>query len=165
LIRRFLRHVWGLPWPRGIRLLASTAVTLPGLRLLFIPHFTVGVVGLIFDGDGRLLLLEHTYRAQYPWGLPTGFVEHGEQPRDALEREMREETGFTVNLSTSPFVYVSDSPPILNVLYRGTFVAGHFEPGAEISAARFFARKESPPLNPEQAALLRKVLQEDGTWS
>lgn len=160
MIRALLRLVWGLPWPRRLRQAASKIVLLPGLRLLFVPHFMVGVVGLIFDEDGRILLLEHTYRARYPWGLPTGFVEHGEQPRDALEREISEETGFSVDLSPLPAVYVSRTPPILTVLYRGQFVGGHFGPGAEISAARFSALTELPPLSPQQSALLREILQD-----
>lgn len=52
---------------------------------------TLGVRGLATDGDGRVLLVRHTYRAG--WYLPGGGVESGEVAPDALAREMAEEGG------------------------------------------------------------------------
>jgi len=51
---------------------------------------------LFRDEDGRVLLLETTYKED--WELPGGVVEPGETPRAAAEREVAEEVGLVVEL-------------------------------------------------------------------
>ena len=51
-------------------------------------RFTVTAGGLIFNDAGEILLLKHRFRAGSGWGLPGGFIEAGEQPIDALRREL-----------------------------------------------------------------------------
>lgn len=53
--------------------------------------------GIIFDGVGRLLLIQRGHdpgRGQ--WSLPGGRVEAGETDHAAVVRELREETGLDV---------------------------------------------------------------------
>ncbi len=57
--------------------------------------FVMAIVLVVFRDD-RLLLLEHSYRPRYPWGLPTGWVHYGESLEDAVRRELKEECGLTV---------------------------------------------------------------------
>ena len=52
------------------------------------------VSAVIFDRQGRLLLQQRSDGGQ--WGLPGGSVEIGESLRDAVVREVSEETGLTV---------------------------------------------------------------------
>jgi 8-oxo-dGTP pyrophosphatase MutT (NUDIX family) len=52
------------------------------------------VSAVIFDRRGRLLLQQRSDGGQ--WGLPGGSVEIGESLRDAVVREVSEETGLTV---------------------------------------------------------------------
>lgn len=54
-------------------------------------RFTVTAGAVVTDGAGRVLLLQHTFRRGSGWGIPGGFVERGEQPEDAIRRELREE--------------------------------------------------------------------------
>ncbi|MBU1385512.1 MAG: NUDIX domain-containing protein [Alphaproteobacteria bacterium] len=55
---------------------------------------TLGVRGLAVDGEGRVLLVKHTYL--HGWWLPGGGVERGQTCEDALDREMHEEAGLIV---------------------------------------------------------------------
>jgi ADP-ribose pyrophosphatase YjhB (NUDIX family) len=66
------------------------------MRLLH-PRFTVTAGALIFNDSGHVLLLKHRFRAGSGWGLPGGFLEAGEQPLDALRRELREELNLEVD--------------------------------------------------------------------
>lgn len=64
----------------------------------FIHYDNPAVTAIAFvERDGRFLVLE---RAQKPyrglWDLPGGFVEAGESPTEAIEREIFEETGLRV---------------------------------------------------------------------
>ena len=58
--------------------------------------FTVSVGALVVDGEQKVLLLDHHLRPASGWGIPGGFIERGEQPLDAVRRELREETGLEI---------------------------------------------------------------------
>jgi 8-oxo-dGTP diphosphatase len=57
----------------------------------------VCVSGAVFRGD-RLLLLRRTTDSPGTWELPGGSVEVGEGLAEALQREVREETGLSVRV-------------------------------------------------------------------
>jgi ADP-ribose pyrophosphatase YjhB (NUDIX family) len=61
------------------------------------------VSAVIFDRRGRLLLQQRSDGGQ--WGLPGGSVEIGESVRDAVRREVQEETGLTVSMRRLVGVY------------------------------------------------------------
>ena len=65
------------------------------MRLAHI-RFTVTAGAVIFNQAGEILVLKHRFRAGSGWGLPGGFLERGEQPIDALRRELREELGLEI---------------------------------------------------------------------
>ena len=60
-------------------------------------RFTVTAGALIFNDSGQVLLLKHRFRAGSGWGIPGGFLESGEQPEEALRRELREEIALEVD--------------------------------------------------------------------
>ena len=124
LIRRFLHFYWRTS--RGL---------------------TVGVRGLIFDGEARIFLVKHSYVAG--WHLPGGGVEVGETLLAALERELREEGNIELT-----------EPPTLHAVYFNRrvsrrdhvalFVVRAFrqtappQPNSEIIAHGFFAPRALP---------------------
>src|SRR5207245_10603617 len=54
-------------------------------------RFTVTVGAVLFDDAGRILLLDHVFRAYAGWGIRGGFGMKGENNEEALRRELREE--------------------------------------------------------------------------
>jgi len=67
------------------------------------PVVTVG--GLIFDGEGRVLMVR-THKWSNLWGIPGGKIKWGEPSEDALRRELKEETNLEV--SDIRFVLIQD---------------------------------------------------------
>jgi 8-oxo-dGTP diphosphatase len=57
------------------------------------------VAALILDGD-KLLVCQRTRHQTMPlkWEFPGGKIEEGEQPRDALRRELEEELGIQAKI-------------------------------------------------------------------
>jgi 8-oxo-dGTP diphosphatase len=57
------------------------------------------VAGLIVQ-DGKLLVCQRTRHQTMPlkWEFPGGKIEEGEQPRDALRRELEEELGIAATV-------------------------------------------------------------------
>jgi 8-oxo-dGTP diphosphatase len=60
--------------------------------------FSAGVVGVVFNQSGEVLLVEHVFHPYTPWGLPGGWVENREDPATTLQREMMEELGLKVDI-------------------------------------------------------------------
>lgn len=62
--------------------------------------YTVGVVGVMFDSEGRVLLVEHVFHPRRPWGLPGGWTGRNEAPSAAVARELREELEIEVAIDS-----------------------------------------------------------------
>lgn len=60
------------------------------------PRFTIGVVGIVFDDSARVLLVEHVFHPENPWGLPGGWIDRNEDPADGVVRELNEELQLQV---------------------------------------------------------------------
>jgi 8-oxo-dGTP diphosphatase len=71
----------------------------------------VAAYGLVLR-DNRILLtrLARRISADERWHLPGGGVDHGEDPRDALVREIREETGLPAEVGETAQVYSAPRP-------------------------------------------------------
>lgn len=63
-----------------------------------------GAAAVVFDADGRLLLIKENYDRRR-WSFPGGAVEAGETPADAALRELAEETGATGSIDATVGVY------------------------------------------------------------
>lgn len=61
-----------------------------------LPRKRVAAGLLVVDDDGRVLMVEPTYKPG--WEVPGGMVEAGESPRAGAAREAREELGLDVEV-------------------------------------------------------------------
>ena len=73
------------------------------------PRFTIGVAAVVFNDEGRVLLVEHAYHPRFPWGLPGGWMEADEEPADAIQRELCEE--LQLDARALRVVHVSKAAP------------------------------------------------------
>jgi len=64
------------------------------------PKFSAGVVGVIFDEAGHVLLVEHVFHPYAPWGLPGGWIDRQENPWETVARELLEELELKVEVGS-----------------------------------------------------------------
>lgn len=64
----------------------------------FQAKYSVGVVGVIINDDGEVLLVEHVFHPKKPWGLPGGWVGNKEDPAVTVQREIQEELSLDVEV-------------------------------------------------------------------
>src|SRR3989304_8240922 len=113
----------------------SKKVQLRIMRILQ-DEFLVGVAGIIFNDQSEVLLFKHSYRKN-PWGLPGGYVKAKEHPKEGLEREIKEESGFIVSADERIKLRTDRNSPRVDITYIGTFVGGEFIPSKEVKEAHF----------------------------
>lgn len=65
---------------------------------IFQPRFSVGVVAVVPNEAGHILLAEHVFH-RLSWGLPGGWVKRNENPADGVQRELMEELELRVEIS------------------------------------------------------------------
>jgi 8-oxo-dGTP diphosphatase len=107
-------------------------------------RFTVTAGAVIFNDKGEVLLLKHRFRAGSGWGLPGGFMEKGEQPIDALRRELREEIGLEID-DVKVFAARSfKKPKQVEVLFRGRANADVKSQSVEVERAVWFSIDSLP---------------------
>ena len=121
----------------------------PACHWVFFPDPKVAVVAVIFR-DGQVLLTRRVNTPQQGlWTFPGGFVDAGEDPARAAERECLEETGLTVEITGLIDVLSGQEHPRgahILILYRGEILSGALNPGDDADRAEFFYLDELPPL-------------------
>lgn len=126
---------------------------------IFQDQFLVGVTGLIFNEKNEVLVFRHTYR-QRAWSLPGGYMNGKEHPKEALAREIMEESGFTVSIDWRMKVRTDRETARLDISYIGTYIGGVFVPSEEVVEARFCSLENLPPIRRDQLFLIDKALEQ-----
>jgi mutator protein MutT len=117
-------------------------------------RFTVTAGALIFNDAGEVLLLKHRFRAGSGWGIPGGFLEAGEQPEEALRRELREEVGLEI---TEVELFTSRTfkkPRQVEILFRCHANANVKPQTIEVERAEWFSTCSLPGGLPQDQRLL-----------
>jgi 8-oxo-dGTP diphosphatase len=106
---------------------------------------TVAVGAIVFDGDGRVLIVE---RGNPPgaglWSVPGGRVETGETLAQAVAREVREETGLVVEVGALACVVerITEGYHFVILDYHAHVIGGALAAGGDARAARFATAEE-----------------------
>ena len=125
-------------------------------------RFTVTAGAVIFNDKREVLLLKHRFRAGSGWGLPGGFIEHGEQPIDALRRELREEIGLEVDDVQIFAARSFKKPKQVEVLFRASANAQVKPQNMEVERAEWFALDSLPQGLPrDQRVYIERAAQTD----
>jgi len=121
--------------------------------------FVVGIAVLILNDRGEILLFKHTYRKDFPWSFPGGYLQKNENPDAAIQREIFEESGFKINNLKLLEIILSPEMPRLEVLFQADLSGKPaFTPSIEVSEARFFPLDDLPELEPEHLATIRRYV-------
>lgn len=107
--------------------------------------------GVVFK-DSRILMVKEL--ADGGWTLPGGFVDVGEPPSRAVEREVYEESGYQVKAEKLLAVYdrnLHGHTPYIFHLYklfiRCELLGGAAADSIETAGAEFFTEESHPPLS------------------
>lgn len=118
----------------------------------FYPHNPLAVAAIVLGMNGTVLLAK---RAREPfvglWTLPSGFVDFGEHPDEALIREIKEETGLEVAHYALRAISNSDQDPraqgVVLITYVVTVNDGELKNDAEENLElRYWPMDKLPPM-------------------
>lgn len=100
--------------------------------------------------EGRVLLVR---RVNEPfrglWTLPAGFVNGGEDPAEAAQRECLEETGLSVRVTRVYDIVSGREHPRgadFVIIYQAEVTGGDLKPDDDADAAEWFDAAHLPPL-------------------
>ncbi|MDQ3008660.1 MAG: NUDIX domain-containing protein [bacterium] len=148
-MKSFLAKIWkALHLPKNLQLFVMR---------FFQSQFLVGVTGIILNDENKVLLFKHTYR-QHSWSLPGGYMKSGEHPREALEREIEEESGLVISADELLKTRTDRTDARLDICYTGILIGGEFRPTSEVTEFGFFAMDQLPLLRQNQIFLIDQVL-------
>jgi ADP-ribose pyrophosphatase YjhB (NUDIX family) len=148
---------------KGILLKVWKVLRLPTNLQLFLmrqvnDQFLVGVTGIFLTENNETLLVKHTYRDKDNWSLPGGYAKGREHPKEALEREIKEESGFVVSVDKRIKIRTDRETARLDIVYAGKFIGGEFTPSKEVKEAGLFAFDDLPEIPQDQLFFIARTL-------
>jgi 8-oxo-dGTP diphosphatase len=110
----------------------------------------LAVVAVVTDPEGRVLMGRRGPEVAAPgrWSLPGGFVSFGEDPTDALSREVAEETGLSISTARllDASLNAADPAKPVVVLTYAVEVVGTAAPDDDLTELGWFELDALPPL-------------------
>lgn len=131
-----------------------TSVVCPECGFVAYANPNPSASALIEDESGRLLLGRRAYEPNAGlWDAIGGFIEEGEDPLEALRREVREETGLEIERGAFVGVWTDvygdgpDAQSTLNLFWEARVTAGELRAADDVAELAWFARDELPARN------------------
>lgn len=121
------------------------------------PLLATAIIVLIHKGDEVLLVRGRNFRRHF-YGLVAGFVETGETLEEAVRREVKEETGLTIDniryFDSQPWPF----PCGLMVGFEADYTGGEIHiQEEELHCAQWF-KKDNLPTLPEKLSIARRLI-------
>ncbi|MGE0593768.1 MAG: NUDIX domain-containing protein [Vicinamibacterales bacterium] len=114
-----------------------------GFVLYLDPKVAVGTI--IRDDAGRILLVRRAIEPGYgKWVFPGGYMDRGEDVREAAIREAREESGVHVRIDALLDVYSYRGRAPVVIVFEATAIEGDLACDDEGLEARFFDETQIP---------------------
>lgn len=137
--------------------------TPPALRRLFSratnARFSATAGAVVIDEQGRLLLLKHVFRSGSGWGIPGGFIHAGEQPEEAVRRELREEVGLELEHTEIAFIRTLKSIQQIEIIFCCRPRGEALPQSVEVERAAWFPLQALPEaLSEDQRRLIERAL-------
>ena len=107
----------------------------------------VGVAVIVMDADKVLLGRRSRGAYQRMWCIPCGYVEWGEDVRDAARREFLEETGLHVELGEVFTVHSNFHNPealTVGIWFTGRVVGGQLQAADDLDKVDYFSLDALP---------------------
>lgn len=112
----------------------------------------IAVAGAIIEQDGKILLVQEymPHSSEHLlWNQPAGWIDGGENPIDAVIREVKEETGLVFTPEAVVGIYslyklhlqqeMGIAPHPIKIIFSGKIIGGELiEKNDEIAATRWF---------------------------
>lgn len=129
----------------------ATRMVCPGCGWIHFRNPGVGAAVLLRDRRGDVLLVRRAPGSTRAgrWCIPCGYVDYGEDVREAAAREVAEETGLQVTVGEAVFVRSNFHDPAkltVGVWFEGTVVGGVLTPGDDADDAGWFPLDALPEL-------------------
>jgi 8-oxo-dGTP diphosphatase len=108
----------------------------------------VPAAGVILVENEQILLVKRAHPPKVGWWcIPAGFMEWHEHPAETAVRELKEETGLQVELTSFFEVYTGTDDPRSNavlMLYLGRIIGGEIRPADDALEVRWFHLEALP---------------------
>jgi ADP-ribose pyrophosphatase YjhB (NUDIX family) len=105
---------------------------------------------VLVEQEGRVLLVRRVNEPQRGlWTLPAGFIDAGEDPARAAERECLEETSLSVRVTRVLDVIAGrehERGADFVIVYRAEILGGTLSPNDDADAVEWFEYNKLPPL-------------------
>jgi ADP-ribose pyrophosphatase YjhB (NUDIX family) len=105
---------------------------------------------VLVEQEGRVLLVRRVNEPQRGlWTLPAGFIDAGEDPARAAERECLEETSLSVRVTRVLDVIAGrehERGADFVIVYRAEILGGTLSPNDDADAVAWFEYNKLPPL-------------------
>jgi 8-oxo-dGTP diphosphatase len=120
----------------------------PNCRFIYFQDPKVAVIVRVIL-DGKVLMVKRNMDPEKgKWALPAGFIDYGEDPREAAKREVKEETGLDVTITRLIDVLGPDGAPgsktSIAILFEAEVNGGTLLGADDVDEAVFFLQGDVP---------------------